>query len=813
MEAQVTFRLGSITAAPGESTLSLPFSIAVDPGASPVSGWTAAIAYEPTVLGAVTIESAREADFFAFLDQGKFVKPGTVAAAAAYHYDPNGSKYIFPSSDPVAARLKFCVLESAPAGRYPIDFVPIAVPLPVHGAGQPVSLAYASGSVSHYPLVEGGSIAVAGSPASGGGCPPDEHPSALLQGTVLLKLGEAAAAPGEMEVSLPISIFVEPGDSPVTAWYGVVSYDPSVIGQVAFESASGACCSWITPQESFIEPGRVGVRFHYETGGDTGAYITAENSGVVANMKFCILETAPLGIHPVEFLPRADMRPPSKVAIEFPFFPTLYRSGGSARMAIREAGAIAIQGEPVSGEGCPPDVRPPDDPPDPPSTTGIVVFKLGEAAAAPGEQDVSLPFSIVVGPGETAATGWSAAVRYDPDVLGQVSIGPGREVEFLQFYPESEFVEAGIVGAQAIFDFGANPGRFLSPENDGVVAWLHFCVLESAPPGYHPLEFVPRAYRLNRFSISTLFAAGGQNFVPLVQDPGAIFISGSPAGGTCQRDLQKPLPPEPKDLRASFKLEDGSGWPGGTVVIPFSINSNGDAGGFAFSVDFDEEVLEAIDIEKVFLLPDQTTNYSFASFYFDNANNSPGNGGVDEGFFVGALVFGIPDRISLPRDTDSQVLAFHFRIREDAPVGTTAVRFVNGARGRGEAVTNAITVSGHSLFPSLDDYSYIFVNGRIEIIDIATFNHFIRGDSNSDLAVDQSDAVYTLEYLFLGGPPPGCLDGADANDDGDVDVSDPIRTLEVLFLGRGEIPPPKGGAGEDPTPDVLGCRSRMNPGG
>src|SRR6267143_2082448 len=69
---------------------------------------------------------------------------------------------------------------------------------------------------------------------------------------------------------------------------------------------------------------------------------------------------------------------------------------------------------------------------------------------------------------------------------------------------------------------------------------------------------------------------------------------------------------------------------------------------------------------------------------------------------------------------------------------------------------------------------------------------FIRGDANGDGAVDISDSIATLAFLFLGNPAKlECDDAADSNDDGTVDISDPVRTLEFMFLGTGEIPPPQ----------------------
>lgn len=84
--------------------------------------------------------------------------------------------------------------------------------------------------------------------------------------------------------------------------------------------------------------------------------------------------------------------------------------------------------------------------------------------------------------------------------------------------------------------------------------------------------------------------------------------------------------------------------------------------------------------------------------------------------------------------------------------------------------------------------------------------YFRRGDTNQDQAFDVSDAVATLEYLFVGGGALQCEDAADANDDGQIDVSDAVAMLLRLFQGGLALPAPgDGGRGPDPTLDPLRC--------
>jgi len=83
---------------------------------------------------------------------------------------------------------------------------------------------------------------------------------------------------------------------------------------------------------------------------------------------------------------------------------------------------------------------------------------------------------------------------------------------------------------------------------------------------------------------------------------------------------------------------------------------------------------------------------------------------------------------------------------------------------------------------------------------------FSRGDANADSRVDISDAIFVLNFLFLGSGTPFCSDAADINDDGTLDLSDAISILNRLFFGGREIPlPGLFDCGADPTEDSLDC--------
>jgi len=92
----------------------------------------------------------------------------------------------------------------------------------------------------------------------------------------------------------------------------------------------------------------------------------------------------------------------------------------------------------------------------------------------------------------------------------------------------------------------------------------------------------------------------------------------------------------------------------------------------------------------------------------------------------------------------------------------------------------------------------------LRVAAIVTDIFFRRGDVDRNRVLELTDAVSTLNFLFLGGPPPRCFDAADSDDNGVVELTDAVRSLGFLFLGN--PPPPAPGpmeCGADPTADAL----------
>jgi Dockerin type I domain len=57
------------------------------------------------------------------------------------------------------------------------------------------------------------------------------------------------------------------------------------------------------------------------------------------------------------------------------------------------------------------------------------------------------------------------------------------------------------------------------------------------------------------------------------------------------------------------------------------------------------------------------------------------------------------------------------------------------------------------------------------------------GDANNDWSVNVSDAVWIVNYVFIGGPPPDPMEAGDANCDGTVNISDAVWIINYVFVG------------------------------
>ena len=84
---------------------------------------------------------------------------------------------------------------------------------------------------------------------------------------------------------------------------------------------------------------------------------------------------------------------------------------------------------------------------------------------------------------------------------------------------------------------------------------------------------------------------------------------------------------------------------------------------------------------------------------------------------------------------------------------------------------------------------------------------FLRGDANGDGRFNISDPVRIVQYLF-GGASIDCEDACDINDDEAIEITDAIFGLDFLYRGGPQPDGPYPSPGPDPAGDTLGCENQ-----
>jgi uncharacterized repeat protein (TIGR01451 family) len=221
--------------------------------------------------------------------------------------------------------------------------------------------------------------------------------------------------------------------------------------------------------------------------------------------------------------------------------------------------------------------------------------------------------------------------------------------------------------------------------------------------------------------------------------------------------------------------------------------------GLNFGICHDPALLEGVAFEAAPVWAGGPPDFKFATF-----DPFTGNCPDCAAGFVAALVGDqVSDVRNIEPGKDRRIGTIRFAVRSGAS-GCTTLRFVeclSGARGS-PVVKSLLVCDDRSVVPATEDATFCFDPRP---------GGFSRGRCNADDRFDISDPVFLLEYLFLGGSRPTCLDACDANDDGKLNITDPIALLAYLFQGASALPPPFPGCGEDPTPDDLGCEASNCP--
>ncbi|MBI4601493.1 MAG: hypothetical protein HY721_05955 [Planctomycetes bacterium] len=127
----------------------------------------------------------------------------------------------------------------------------------------------------------------------------------LARGEATFKVGTATVAPGQTQVSIPLSVELDPAEGLIVATELTIEYDPAVFGQTAVKVVGPIDRFVPMDQSTYEEPGNVGAAILWDLFGN-GRGI--ESSGVFAHLELCVLDTAAAGSYPVAFLFGAKRR-------------------------------------------------------------------------------------------------------------------------------------------------------------------------------------------------------------------------------------------------------------------------------------------------------------------------------------------------------------------------------------------------------------------------------------------------------------------------------------------------------------------------
>lgn len=157
------------------------------------------------------------------------------------------------------------------------------------------------------------------------------------------------------------------------------------------------------------------------------------------------------------------------------------------------------------------------------------------------------------------------------------------------------------------------------------------------------------------------------------------------------------------------------------------------------------------------------------------------------------------DNRTLGPHQGGRILHFVFDVAKDVAPGTeTEISLVNDPTL--SQVRNIFTVSGRSISPTLQGATLTVAPPEEgEIL-------FLRGDVDGNSSYNLVDVLFVLNYLFLNGTRPVCLDAADFEDTGRVNLTSVLALVNYIFQGGPPPPLPFPVPGLDPSADRLpGC--------
>lgn len=242
---------------------------------------------------------------------------------------------------------------------------------------------------------------------------------------------------------------------------------------------------------------------------------------------------------------------------------------------------------------------------------------------------------------------------------------------------------------------------------------------------------------------------------------------------------------------ALFCIPDQRVLPGQQGVwFPLLLTSDEAIQGFQVNVTFDPRFLELNNYSL-----DYTVTARAGAEFFEVITT---NSSVEAGVIVDFLAPFTNTVLSPVRG--GRLLNLIVDVRADAPVGErTRVEFVPPEEN--PRILNLVTINNFGRRPALKGATVEIVSPEDPQAVL-----FVRGDADASGDLALADAISVLNFLFLSGSAPRCLDAADFNDTGELDISSAVSLLFFLYLGGPPPAVPFPNAGLDPTADSLRCR-------
>ena len=170
---------------------------------------------------------------------------------------------------------------------------------------------------------------------------------------------------------------------------------------------------------------------------------------------------------------------------------------------------------------------------------------------------------------------------------------------------------------------------------------------------------------------------------------------------------------------------------------------------------------------------------------------------IEPGGWTAAVVMSFLNAQPFPAGSEQRVIEAQYEVDLTSPLGFTEFCLCETI-GDPPLAIRMVTEAGEAVWPQFDCFPLVIVDPVF----------FVRGDCNGDGGINVADAVYLLDFLFIGSVVLPCEDAGDIDDDGALNIADPINYLAYLFSGGPPpaVPNPVTGCGPDAVDtDALEC--------